>query len=375
MKAGPRLRILYCLDAFEGPSSGGTETQFWMLINRLSRERFDVALALLKPSRWLRDHPPDFPVIELNVERMASPVTWLRLARFALWARRERFDIAHTFLNDVSICLPPLLKMAGVRVVVSRRDLGFWFTPGILRALRVTRHFVDRAIVNCTAVADVTEREERYAREDIDIVFNGNTRMDAPPAPFVAHRANPSLVLVANLKAIKRLDIAIRALALVRERGHAAILTLVGEAAATPEGAEYRAGLEELATSLGVRENVHFAGRVTEPASFLASADVCLLCSDSEGLSNAIIEYLFAGAAIVCTDVGGARDLVEAGVTGLLVPAGDFEQLATCIVRLLDDPEARRAMGERAREAAQSRFSARAMLDAHEAIYRRVAAD
>ncbi|HEX6637457.1 MAG TPA: glycosyltransferase, partial [Steroidobacteraceae bacterium] len=338
LKAAARVRVLYCLDLFEGPSTGGTETQFWMLINRLPREQFSVALALLRPSAWLRANRPEFPVFDVGVNSMMNPRSWWRLFRFARRMRRAGYRIAHIYLNDSSICLPPFLWLAGIRVVISRRDLGFWYTPNILRALRVTRHFVDRVIANCTAVAEVTVREEHYARQSIDVVFNGFSRVPAEPASFVTRRETASLVLVANLKAIKRIDIAIHALARLRARGHAATLTLVGGEAPDAEGAEYRAGLERLGRDLGVEPHVIFAGRIADPSALIAGADICLLCSDSEGLSNAIIEYMFGGAAIVCTDVGGARDLIDPGVTGVLVPPGDPEKLADAVAALLDDP-------------------------------------
>lgn len=374
LKPDAPVRVLYCLDSFEGPSSGGTETQFWMLINRLPREHFHVALALLRSSSWLCTNPPEFPHIHIGVGSMMSPRSWWRLWKFARQVRREGYQVAHLFLNDVSICLPPFLWLAGIRVIVSRRDLGFWYTPGILRALRVTRHFVDRVIVNCTAVADVTVREERYPRSSIDVVFNGFTRTATPPPAFVERRSPASLVLVANLKAIKRIDLAIQALALVRARGHDAVLSLVGGEASDAEGREYREGLNKLTESLGLTGAVVFAGRVPDPSSFIANADVCLLCSDSEGLSNAIIEYMFAGAAIVSTDVGGARDLIEPGVTGLLVPPGDAAPLADAIHSLLENPERRRGFAERARASALARFTPEAMLDAHAGIYRRLLA-
>jgi glycosyltransferase involved in cell wall biosynthesis len=366
-----KLRVLFCLDSFEGPSTGGTESQFWTLVSLLPRERCEVALVLLRPSRYLRENPPDFPVIELGVGSMLSPLAWWRLARLAWRARRQKFCVAHMFLNDVSICLPPFLKLAGLRVIVSRRDLGFWYTPNILRALRIARRFVDRVIVNCNAVADVTVREERYPRERIDVVFNAHTRAHAP-ATVVAAGVGASIVLVANLKPIKRIEDAILALSLVRAQGHDARLTLVGKEERSAAGAAYRTQLVSLAGELGVADHVMFAGSVADPSPLIAAADVCLLCSESEGLSNAIIEYLFAGRAVVSTDVGGARDLIEHGGNGLLVTKGDVAGLAAALSTLLNDAELRARMGEHARRSALEKFTAAAMLAAHERIYRRL---
>jgi glycosyltransferase involved in cell wall biosynthesis len=370
-----KIRVLYCLDAFEGSATGGTETQFWLLIGALPRDRFDVALALLRPSTYLRDNPPPFPLIDLGIRSMASPASWWRLLRFAFWARRNGYRIAHTYLNDVSICLPPFLRLAGIRVIISRRDLGFWYSPNILKALRAVRHFVDRVVVNSTAVGEVTMRNEGYRGDQVETIYNGHFcklgGSDAP-ADTGPRRNRVLLCLVANLKPIKRIEDAITVLARVRAAGEDAGLVLIGGDGRGRIGASYRVELEAHARSLGVTEAVYFTGRIADPASVVRGADIGMLCSESEGLPNSVIEYMLLEKPSVCTDVGGMRDVVVPGVTGELVKVGDVDAMAAHILRMCREPAYRRKLGEAARVIAEQKFSVDALTQAHASLYQRL---
>lgn len=370
-----KIRVLFCLDAFEGSATGGTETQFWLLIGALPRDQFDVALALLRPSKHLRENPPPFPVIDIGVQSMASPLSWWKLLRFAFWARREGYRVAHTYLNDVSICLPPFLRLAGIKVIVSRRDLGFWYSPRILKALRAVRRFVDRVVVNSTAVGEVTMREEGYTRDQVETIYNGHyCKIDAIKAPSVRDPARNRILLclVANLKPIKRIEDAISVVAKVREAGEDVGLVLIGGDGRGRHGDSYRAELEAHAEKLGVAGAVYYTGRVADPASVVKTADIGLLCSDSEGLPNSVIEYMLLEKPCVCTDVGGMRDVVVPGVTGELVKVGDVDAMAGHVLRMCRDAEYRRKLGESARVIAEQKFSVNALTQAHATLYQRL---
>ena len=113
---------------------------------------------------------------------------------------------------------------------------------------------------------------------------------------------------------------------------------------------------------MGVGRETFFTGRCTRVAELLAVSDVCVLSSKAEGFSNSILEYMAAGRAVVVTDVGGAREAVTEGETGYLVASGDDETMAARIVSLLQEPERARAMGERARQTVERKFSCEAQL-------------
>ena len=101
----------------------------------------------------------------------------------------------------------------------------------------------------------------------------------------------------------------------------------------------------------------------------IASFDIAVNTSDREGSSLSIMEYMEAGLAVVATRVGGTPDLVEDGVTGLLVPPRDPECLADAVAGLLEDRELATAMGERGRERRRERFDLGRMTAEVAALY------
>ncbi|MDP2953157.1 MAG: glycosyltransferase family 4 protein, partial [Chloroflexota bacterium] len=132
----------------------------------------------------------------------------------------------------------------------------------------------------------------------------------------------------------------------------------------------YRASLESIASSLMIRDKVIFTGEREDIPELLKAMDVGTLCSlYSEGFSNAVLEMMAAGLPVVATDVGGNREAILDGQTGLLVPPGDSSKLAEAILRLLQDKELASRMGAAAHERVRSLFSMERMIEETEQLY------
>ncbi len=101
--------------------------------------------------------------------------------------------------------------------------------------------------------------------------------------------------------------------------------------------------------------------------------DVGVLATFTEGISNAIIEYMVMGKPVVATNGGGTPELVVDGETGMLVAAGDARQLADCVCTLLDDAQLRSTMGRLGRRRIESEFSQQRTVRGYGEIYDRLA--
>ena len=356
-------KIMYLVDYYGGPQAG-TEGQLLQLIQHLDRSRYQPAITVLRGSESFERNPFNCPVTVLGVTKLASVRSIVKVLRFALSIRREGYRLVHCFLNDVSVIAPPLLRPFGLRVVVSRRDMGFWYTPGILAVLRLVSFFVDRYVANCRAVARVVQQREWAPSRKISVIYNGLL----PPATGMRGAAQtiglpgapdegPRVGIVANLKPIKRIDVLIQAVAVVWKRFPDVRLIVVGSDGPSERGRSMREELEELAGRMGIRDQVIFTGAVDDPALYVNRLTVAVLCSESEGFSNAIIEYMQAGRPIICTDTGGNPELVQDGANGFLVPVGDVDALADRLVTLLSDSALARRLGEAARETVYSTYS------------------
>lgn len=137
----------------------------------------------------------------------------------------------------------------------------------------------------------------------------------------------------------------VEAIGLLRGRGRLVRLTVVGE------GPERRA-LEESVAELGLHEAVTFAGALGNhemPAAY-RTADVFCLSSFAEGVPTVLMEAMASGLPVVTTNVMGIPELVEEGVSGLVVPPARADALATALERLVEDPDLRTRIGHAARE-------------------------
>jgi glycosyltransferase involved in cell wall biosynthesis len=115
--------------------------------------------------------------------------------------------------------------------------------------------------------------------------------------------------------------------------------------------------VRDLASQLGIYDDVFFIGRCDSVADLLLASDVGVLSSRAEGFANAILEYMAAGLPVVATDVGGAREAIAESETGYIVASGDDEKMAERIIELLNEPERARAMGGRGKLIVAEKFS------------------
>lgn len=174
----------------------------------------------------------------------------------------------------------------------------------------------------------------------------------------------PVAVYVGRLVPEKRVDLLVRAFAAVAADVPGARLLIAGEGPAAPE-------LRRLAVDVS---GVELLGPVTDVAGLLRVASVFVLPSDTEGLSNALLEAMASGLAVVATRVGGTPDVVTDGVEGLLVPPGDVGALSRALCRLLGDGTSARRMGAAARDRVAATLSLEVTADRLAALYRRLAA-
>ena len=366
------MKILYVMDALEwGETAAGTEGQLMQLLTHLDRDRFEPRLAVFRPTAYTasgRTFP--CPLTVLDIPKLLHASSVMKLARLSGHIRSSGVRVVHVFLNDASIAAPFFCRIGGARVVVSRRDMGFWYTKAALGALRVSNLFVSRIVTNSDAVRRNVHHREGYPLGRIDVVTNGHdpARFDVAPLEGFRERfnigpADPVVGMVANFNPWKRHTDLVRAFARVRREHPSAHLVLVGTGATS----ETRA----LARELGLEGAVHVVEGVTEAIPVVKHFTVGVLCSESEGLSNAVIEYLGSGKPVVCTNVGGNVELVQEGETGFLLAPGDVDALADRITRLLAHPTMTAAMGQRAATVAL-RFTSRRMAESHMDLYHRL---
>ncbi len=370
--------IVYLIDHLDG-DHGGTERQFLSLLEQLDRVRYEPSLCVLRSSDFIERNSFACPVEVLDMRKIAHPSSVWKILRYARELRRRGVRLVHIFFNDASIIAPPFLKLAGIKVIVSRRDMGYWYTPAALIVLRINRWLVDCFVANCQAVSNRVQEQERVPASKLTVIKNGyrvhyrNGSVKRCTSRIRAFENCTSLIgMVSNLRPLKRVDDLIRAFVIVADRHPKSRLVVAGEDFKFPDGRSLQHELEMIAVRHGVSERVHFLGKLDNVDELLSQLDVGVLCSESEGLSNAIIEYMRAGKPTVCSNVGGNPELIEHGKTGYLFTVGDTQTLAKRISQLLGATKLRARLGRKARDVAVRQFDDRITVSSYMTLYDRL---
>lgn len=354
-------------------TQGGTERQVIELIRGLDQRRYKPVFAVFQDTR--SDKYKEIPCKRtiFDIKSMSDPKSFLKMIELAACIHRLKIDLVHIFFNDASIIAPPFCKIGGAKVITSRRDMGFWYTPAKLIFLRISNLFVDRIAANSMAVKENVCRWERFPKNRIEVLYNGLSadRFNSAASPDFRQslRICPQekiIGMVSNLYPVKRPRDLIQALSYIHEADPRVHVVFIGGGPAEIDP------LQVFVRDLGLHGKVHFLGRRHDVGPIIKQFDVCVLCSESEGLPNAILEYMACAKPVVCTNAGGNTELVQDGVNGYLTKPGNIEQLAHLILKLLGDDSLRTRLGESGRKICLDNFGLGKMISEYMCLYDRV---
>lgn len=365
--------------------SGGTEGQVLNLVRHLDRDAFDLQFSCLRKGGDVLGEFEKLaiPISEFKIRNLYMPQTFLQQWRFAQHLRRERIQIVHSYNFYANVFAIPAARLARVPVVLaSIRDRGVYLTPAQKKLQKWVCSLADRILVNADSIRDWL-LEQGYQESKIVVIKNGvdmsryaggNDSSHIRRELDIADSA-PLVVMIARLNPQKGVDDFIKAAALLKQSNPDVRYLIAGAKLQYQQGkfsqdTEYVEELKQLASSLGVGQNVIFAGHRNDTPELLAEAAISVLPSHSEGLSNTLLESMAAGVPTVATDVGGNPELVKDQVNGILIPVQSPEHLAQAIRLILDDPELARRFGQQARIMANEGFSLTKMTTDTECLYR-----
>jgi glycosyltransferase involved in cell wall biosynthesis len=361
--AAPALPVRVCF-MIDELSTAGTETQLIALIRNLDRRRVRPYLCLLRGTaeRSRALEPDDCPVLRLGARSLCLPAIVSRVWRLARFLRRECIDVVQTYFPESTYVGVPVAWLAGVpHVLRTRNNLGYWMTPWHRRLGHLCNALSDGLVANCDACREAVIADEGIARERVVVLENGVDLSRFPLSPDTPSTSR-QVGVTANLRPVKGLDLFVRAAAEVAVRHPDVSFHVAGEG-------PLRGELIRLAGDLDLGDRFVLRGNVADVPGFLRGIEIAVLPSLSEGMSNALLEYMAAGRAVVATAVGGNLRLVEDGVTGLLVPPNDPPRLAGAIGRLLEDSALARRLGVAARRRVEESYGRAAMVRRFEEFY------
>src|SRR5262245_13314594 len=371
-----RTRVLHLITSFE---VGGTERQAVELLKRIDRRRFDARLAALRLEGPLYEEveelfprAPQFPLTSFYNANAARQLLKLRN-----WMVSERVDILHAHDFYAGLLGAAAARLAGVRVVACQRHMRLSDRSVHEWGTRLTHRLAHRVLVNSEAIRDHLLAGGHIATEKIVVVRNG---LSAAAERAALDNDGRSIRRSALLRELQ-LDEGAKLIGLVARlqpvKGHRYFIEAAGRVAAAEPKAHFllvgdgalRREIEEQAARLGVNDRVHLLGDRNDAALVPAGFDVAVSASLSEGLPNAVMEAMAAGAPVVATAVGGTTELIIDGVTGFLVPPADADALARRILDTLRNPELSSRMAAQGRQRVLGLFSMRRMVESVERLY------
>jgi glycosyltransferase involved in cell wall biosynthesis len=364
---GGRVRVVEVLAT---GTNGGAQEHVYSLVTRLDRECYDVRVVSLSHGssvRRLQKAGIDVTVIDEPDDRLAVRMLADELAPF-------QPEIVHNHMYRAEVVgtrAALLLGEKGCRrpAIISTVHSSRVRCSEDRQTLRRLTPLMDRLIVVSKAI-DHKIREEGRAVAPISLIYNGVDlqRYNHQQPCCTLHEeylipADAQIVgVVARLEAEKGHRTLLEAWPLVLAEVPSARLLIIGE------GSE-RDSLEAQVASLGIEDRVVFTGRREDVPAVTAALDVAVLPSYREAQGLSVLEAMALGRPVIASRVGGIPEMIEDGVSGLLVEPHDCDALAAGIVRLLTDHPLADMIAHRGHELVHDRFCIELMVHSISDLY------
>lgn len=356
-----KINILFVILSLE---IGGMEQVVADLIRHVDLEQFTPIVACLESLGPIANELGKQGVTVVQVARMTPILSFAYPAKLIKLIRDFHIDVVHVHSGcwhkaalAASLC--------GIRnVIYTEHGRIFPDSSAVMFLDRLyaplTRHVVavsdNLAEYMCSAVG-IPEKK-------ISVIINGinveRFRIARRPS---ATADNLRIGIIARLAPVKDIATLVRAMAIVHQRNPHLLLSIVGDG---PE----RDFLESLVNDLELSSVVTFHGFRRDIPEVLREIDIFTLSSLSEGTSITLLEAMASAKPVVVTDVGGNPAIVEQGVNGFLVPAGEPDSLAQALLRLANDPVLCQSMAAANINKVTEHYSIQAMARRYEALYR-----
>jgi glycosyltransferase involved in cell wall biosynthesis len=343
----------------------GSEAHLLSLLPRLQERGWDIRFLMLHEHEpGARDFSRELTSrgIPLDAIPLAADVDPIAFVRIAAYLARKRPTILHTHLvhADVYGQLTGLLAGVPIRISTKHGFNEFRENPGFALGDRAIASLAHAHIAISRGLARYLEDVEGFDGESFEIVHYGIE----PDGGVRAYGGGvPRLLCVGRLIPIKGHIVLLRAFAAARRELPDLQLDVAGRGPLEP-------ALRAVAKELGVADAVHFLGHVAPIQRAIENAAIVVVPSMGEGFGMVALEAMERARPVIAAEIGGLGELVEDGVTGLLVPPGDPAPLARAMADLGGDLGGAARMGEAGRRRALDRFLQERCTDRTELLYR-----
>lgn len=340
------MRVLHLVGQL---GQGGTERQLSLMLRAMQPARVCSRLLVFNSSPH-GDLQSAIADTGCEIEILPESVRgrFERLMYLIRLCRSWRPDVMHSWTPHDNVYAGLVGRLLGIASFGSVRGSLLREDVALSRFQRwASLRLVDRLVVNSRYLADEVaalgvERGRTFVLRNCveipDEAGQGSTRRELPEIPAAAR----CIGMVGNLRRVKNHELFLRGVSPILLENDDVWAVIVGQT--LPSEPEVESRLTALCESLGIRERVLFAGFRSDARSLLERFEMLCLTSRSEGFPNVVLEAMAARLPVIATSVGGVPELVEDGVTGVLIGADDVVALTTSIRHLLGSPAVAREM-------------------------------
>ena len=377
---GPPLRVCYVVSYFH-PFASGAEGQALAQGLELARRGHVVHVV----TREI----PGYPVVDEDYRgvfihrrvrtRAIGPLFGLSFVAGVMSALRRlrgEIDLIHTHQGLWEAVATGLahLRMRDVPTLVQPASSGYYGEADELIRTRGASLLRQVILANTAFAAISADIERQWSGLGVPAgrlvrTASGVDAVRFRPGPSAVEAEllpRPRVIFTGRMHPQKNIPLLLDAWTTVARRSSANLI-LVGPG-------DDRRKLEELAGALGIADRVQFTGGVPDPSDYLRAADLFVLPSVAEGMSNSLLEAMATALPCVASRIAGNTDLIESGRQGRLVESAEAGAWSATILELLEDPESARQLGAAARRRIDEEFALPVVVDRYIELYRRMIA-
>jgi glycosyltransferase involved in cell wall biosynthesis len=378
MEAGHRKRILIITDVFK--KIGGSERNIIQLLHGMDQRKFEAYVVCYYSGELaLAMRAEGFQIYGLrrggiySIEGVRNIIFLYRLIR------KEKMDLLLTYHEGSDFLGLVLSKLCALPIISNRRDMGYKTRLSHRVAYKLFGRYFDGVITVSNAVRSQVIKRGWFKDGKVWSIHNGinveeyNDHVNRESIKrSIGIEANRCIVgLIGNIKKIKGIRYFLGAASLICARKSGIEFVIIGND--LNETGNSMKDMKLLAQEMNIADRIHFLGGRKDIADLISIFDVAVISSLSEGFSNVLLEYMACAKPVVATDVGGNREAVIHGETGLLVPSENSHKLAEAINVLLDNEDMALRYGMAGRKRVEEQFTLKTMIRKYENMFEDIA--
>lgn len=304
--------------------------------------------------------------VPMNTKKEIGPGVILSAFKLSGIIRENKIDIIHSHSRTTQVLGCLLSRLTGAGHVFTchgffkrrllRRLFPCWGGRVIAISEQVKAHLIRDFRLDESKIAMIHNGIDlnRFQARSLEFKVQGKSKLGLSEGPVIG--------IIARLSDVKGHRYLIEAMKIVLEKFPSANLLIVGSGKMQQE-------LTQVVKTLGIDRSLFFMPEVQDATEALGLMDVFVMPSLKEGLGLALMEAMAMGLAVIGSNVGGIKTLVQNGTSGLLVEPADSRALAEAILGLLSDPEKRASLGSQAQLFIRQNFSQEKMVGETERAY------